>query len=49
MDRVRYEVDIIRRLGFAPYFLIVWDIVQFARRHGIPLVGRGSAANSLVA
>lgn len=49
IDRLRYELDIIRRLGFAPYFLIVWDIVRYARRHEIPIVGRGSAANSLVA
>ena len=49
MDRLRYELDIIRRLGFAAYFLIVWDIVNYAKRHGIPIVGRGSAANSLVA
>ncbi len=49
MDRVRYELDIIERLGFAAYFLIVWDIVAFARARGIPIVGRGSAANSVVA
>ncbi|MBI2434940.1 MAG: DNA polymerase III subunit alpha [Candidatus Hydrogenedentes bacterium] len=49
IDRVRYELDIIHRLGFAPYFLIVWDIVRHARERDIPIVGRGSAANSLVA
>jgi DNA-directed DNA polymerase III PolC len=49
MDRLRYELDVIRQLGFASYFLIVWDIVQYARQQGIPIVGRGSAANSLVA
>lgn len=47
--RLHYELDIINRLGFAPYFLIVWDIVQFARANDIPIVGRGSAANSLAA
>jgi len=49
MDRFHYELDIINRLGFSPYFLIVRDIVEFARARGIPIVGRGSAANSLVA
>jgi len=49
IDRVRYELDIINTLGFAPYFLIVWDIVQFARARQIPIMGRGSAANSVVA
>lgn len=49
MDRLRYELDIIRQLGFASYFLIVWDIVRHARQQDIPIVGRGSAANSLVA
>src|SRR5947209_9480627 len=38
----------IRRLGLAGYFLIVWDIVRFARREGILCQGRGSAANSAV-
>lgn len=46
--RLAHELDVINRLGFAPYFLVVWDIVQYARREGIPIVGRGSAANSLV-
>ncbi len=49
IDRLRYELDIIHQLGFAPYFLIVWDIVQYAIGKGIPVMGRGSAANSLVA
>jgi len=46
--RLAHELDVIHRLGFAPYFLVVWDIVRYARRGGIPIVGRGSAANSLV-
>ena len=37
-----------RKLGLAGYFLIVWDIVRFARREGILCQGRGSAANSAV-
>lgn len=48
-DRAHYEMNIIHDLGFAPYFLIVADIVNFARNYNIPVVGRGSAANSIVA
>jgi DNA polymerase-3 subunit alpha len=48
-QRVRYELDVISRMGFAGYFLIVWDIVHHARQRGIPVgPGRGSAAGSLV-
>ncbi len=47
--QLAYELDVIERSGLAGYFLIVWDIVQFARRQGIRYQGRGSAANSLVA
>jgi len=47
--RLEYELNIIRQLGFAGYFLIVQDIVDFCRREHIPCVGRGSAADSLVA
>ncbi|MBN1916450.1 MAG: DNA polymerase III subunit alpha [Verrucomicrobia bacterium] len=46
--RLDYELDVIARTGFAPYFLIVWDIAREAFRRGIPTVGRGSAANSIV-
>ncbi len=46
--RLRYELKIIDDLSFASYFLIVWDIVREAHARGIPTVGRGSAANSLV-
>ncbi|MDH3427911.1 MAG: error-prone DNA polymerase, partial [Gemmatimonadota bacterium] len=42
------ELTIIRRLELADYFLIMWDIVRFANRHGILVQGRGSAANSAV-
>ena len=49
MARLNYELDVIDRLNFSEYFLIVWDIVNFARRKNIPIMGRGSAANSLVA
>src|SRR6185503_8196516 len=46
--QVEHELAMIRRLGLAGYFLIVWDIVRFARREGILCQGRGSAANSAV-
>jgi error-prone DNA polymerase len=46
--QVEHELGIIRRMGLAGYFLIVWDIVRFARREGILCQGRGSAANSAV-
>jgi error-prone DNA polymerase len=46
--QVEHELGMIQRLGLAGYFLIVWDIVRFARREGILCQGRGSAANSAV-
>jgi error-prone DNA polymerase len=52
-DRTRmmlaHELTLIGQLGLANYFLIVWDIMRFARSQGIRCQGRGSAANSLVA
>ena len=47
--RLDIELSVISRGGLANYFLIVWDIVRFAREQGIRRQGRGSAANSLVA
>ena len=46
--RLAEELDLIDRLGFTPYFLLVADIVGFARSRGIPTVGRGSGASSIV-
>ena len=46
--QVEHELAMIQRLGLAGYFLIVWDIVRFARREGVLCQGRGSAANSAV-
>jgi len=46
--QAEHELALITKLGFAGYFLIVWDIVQFCRGHGILIQGRGSAANSIV-
>ena len=49
LERVEYELDVIEKMGFAGYFLIVWDIVHAAREKGIPVgPGRGSAAGSIV-
>jgi len=51
-DRARAQLErelkLIEKLGLAGYFLIVWDIVEFCRRAGILVQGRGSAANSAV-
>src|SRR2546425_4194937 len=47
-QRLDYELSIIERMGYAPYFLIVQDFVAFAKRHGILTTVRGSAAGSLV-
>lgn len=46
--QIEHELTVIRRLDLADYFLIMWDIVRFARREGILVQGRGSAANSAV-
>jgi DNA polymerase III subunit alpha len=49
-ERLQYELKTIREMGFADYFLIVWDFVHFAKTHGIQVgPGRGSAAGSLAA
>ncbi|GAB4409014.1 MAG: DNA polymerase III subunit alpha [Thermodesulfovibrionales bacterium] len=49
-DRLMAELNIINRMNYASYFLIVWDFISYARRNGIPVgPGRGSAAGSLVA
>jgi error-prone DNA polymerase len=45
---VQHELDVIETLGFAGYFLVVWDIVEFCNRNDILCQGRGSAANSVV-
>ncbi len=47
-DQLDYELNIISQLGFAGYFLIVWDIVEFCKANDIFCQGRGSAANSAV-
>ena len=48
-DRIAHELSIIGSMGFAGYFLIVWDLIRFARERGIRVgPGRGSAAGSVV-
>lgn len=47
-NQLERELKLIEKLGLEGYFLIVWDIVQFCRREGILVQGRGSAANSAV-
>jgi error-prone DNA polymerase len=46
--QIARELSLIEKLGFAGYFLIVWDLVNFCKRHDILVQGRGSAANSAV-
>ena len=49
LPNLEYELDVIRKMGYVDYFLIVWDFINFAREHDIPVgPGRGSAAGSLV-
>ena len=47
-SRLAHELAVIEKWKLAPYFLLVWDIVEEARRRGIPAVARGSAASSMV-
>jgi error-prone DNA polymerase len=47
-QKLEEELGLIQRLGFAGYFLIVWDIINFCREHDVMVQGRGSAANSAV-
>jgi DNA polymerase-3 subunit alpha len=49
-ERLEYELSVIKKMEFEPYFLIVWDFVRYAKEKGIMVgPGRGSAAGSLVA
>ncbi len=49
MDRLTRELDVINTLGFANYFLVVWDFVRFAVESNIPCSARGSGVGSIVA
>ena len=49
-QRLEYELGVIKSMGFVDYFLIVWDFIDYAKRHDIPVgPGRGSGAGSIVA
>ena len=49
-ERLRYEIDVIRRMGYTNYYLIVYDFIRYAKSQGIPVgPGRGSGAGSLAA
>ncbi len=48
VERLNWEMSVIRDLNFSDYFLVVWDILQYAQKRNINWVGRGSAACSLV-
>ncbi len=50
VDRLEYELGVIKQMGYVDYFLIVWDFIRFSYESGIPTgPGRGSAAGSIVA
>ncbi|WP_422082211.1 DNA polymerase III subunit alpha [Ulvibacterium sp.] len=48
-ERLKKELEVIKKMGFVSYFLINWNIVSHARERGFYYVGRGSGANSIVA
>src|SRR5437870_1528865 len=49
-ERLQFELKTIKEMGFADYFLIVWDFIHFAKTHGVSVgPGRGSAAGSIAA
>ena len=49
LPKLDYELGVIKKMGYVDYFLIVWDFINYARTHDIPVgPGRGSAAGSLV-
>ena len=50
LDRLEYEIDVISRMGYVNYYLIVWDFIRYAKEQGIPVgPGRGSGAASIAA
>ena len=49
VNRVRYELETLKELGFIDYVLLVWDVINFCKKNDIPTgPGRGSAAGSIV-
>ncbi len=50
LERLEYEIDVISRMGYVNYYLIVWDFIRYAKESGIPVgPGRGSGAASIAA
>ena len=50
LDRVKYELGVINKMGYVDYYLIVWDYIHWAKTHGVPVgPGRGSGAGSIIA
>jgi DNA polymerase-3 subunit alpha len=50
IERMEYELDVIIKMGYTDYYLIVWDFIRYAREHNVPVgPGRGSGAGSLCA
>lgn len=49
LERLEFELNVIKEMNLVDYFLIVWDIIKEARNRGMLMIGRGSAANSIVA
>ncbi len=50
LERTKYELSVIKKMGYVDYFLIVWDYIHYAKTHDIPVgPGRGSGAGSIVA
>ena len=50
LERLEYEIDVISRMGYVNYYLLVWDFIRYAKEEGIPVgPGRGSGAASIVA
>ena len=49
-QRADYELEVVSKMGFVEYYLIVWDFINYAHEHGIPIgPGRGSGAGSIIA
>lgn len=50
IERLEYELSVVSKMGYVNYYLIVWDFINYAKTHGIPVgPGRGSGAGSLIA
>ncbi len=50
LERAKYELEVIKKMGYVDYFLIVWDFIHYAKTHNIPVgPGRGSGAGSIIA